>query len=105
MTAVTIDTYHEANRALKQKDLRQALYDEGAVLGAVQIHQHLVHDHRARRNVETQVFRRDFFRYYETEVFPRGQFPIDSLALHRPNEHVDGKRVRHGHVRRSMGSP
>ncbi|MDH3644241.1 MAG: cytochrome P450 [Gammaproteobacteria bacterium] len=71
MTLVTIDTYHAANEALKQKDLRQALYDEGAVImNKVLVNLH-GDEHRTRRNVETQVFRRDFFRYYEHEVFPR----------------------------------
>jgi cytochrome P450 len=71
MTAITVDTYHAANRALKQRDLRQALYDEGAVImNDVLVNLHGA-EHRTRRNVETQVFRRDFFRYYEHEVFPR----------------------------------
>jgi cytochrome P450 len=71
MPAVTIDTYQAANHALKQKDLRQALYDEGAVImNKVLVNLH-GDEHRTRRNVETQVFRRDFFRYYEQEVFPR----------------------------------
>jgi len=71
MTAVTIATYHAANQALKQRDLRQALYDEGAVImNKVLVNLH-GEEHRARRNVETQVFRRDFFRYYEHEVLPR----------------------------------
>ena len=71
MSAVTIDTYHAANKALKHKDLRQALYDEGAVImNKVLVNLH-GDEHRTRRNVETQVFRRDFFRYYEHEVFPR----------------------------------
>jgi cytochrome P450 len=71
MSAVTIDSYHAANHALKQKDLRQALYDEGAVImNKVLVNLH-GDEHRTRRNIETQVFRRDFFRYYEHEVFPR----------------------------------
>lgn len=71
MTAVTIETYHAANQALKHKDLRQALYDEGAVImNKVLVNLH-GDEHRIRRNVETQVFRRDFFRYYEHEVFPQ----------------------------------
>jgi len=71
LTAVTIDAYHAASDALKQKDLRQALYDEGAVImNGVLVNLH-GDEHRTRRNIETQVFRRDFFRYYEHEVFPR----------------------------------
>lgn len=66
----TIDDYAEASKALREKNLRQALYDEGSVIMQdvlVNLHGD---EHRARRNLETQVFRRDFFRYYETEVFP-----------------------------------
>lgn len=71
MSLVTVDSYQAANAALKQKDLRQALYDEGAVImREVLVNLH-GDEHRTRRNVETQVFRRDFFRYYEHEVFPR----------------------------------
>ncbi|NJN50716.1 MAG: hypothetical protein HC809_01945 [Gammaproteobacteria bacterium] len=50
--------------------MRQALYDEGAVLMAdvlVNLHGDA---HRARRITESKVFRRDYFRYYEQEVFP-----------------------------------
>jgi cytochrome P450 len=71
VSLVTVDSYQAANAALKQKDLRQALYDEGAVImREVLVNLH-GEEHRTRRNVETQVFRRDFFRYYEHEVFPR----------------------------------
>lgn len=66
----TISDYDEASRALREKNLRQALYDEGSIIMQdvlVNLHGD---EHRARRNLETQVFRRDFFRYYETEVFP-----------------------------------
>lgn len=71
MSLVTVESYHAANEALKQRDLRQALYDEGAVImREVLVNLH-GQEHRTRRNVETQVFRRDFFRYYEHEVFPR----------------------------------
>ncbi len=66
----TITDYGEASAALREKNLRQALYDEGSIIMQdvlVNLHGE---EHRARRNLETQVFRRDFFRYYETDVFP-----------------------------------
>ena len=70
MTEVTIDGYADAAETLRQRDLRQALYDEGAVI----MDQVLVNlhgdEHRARRNLESKVFRRDFFKFYETTVFP-----------------------------------
>lgn len=66
----TISDYRAASKALREKNLRQALYDEGAVVMAdVLVNLHGA-DHRARRTLESRVFRRDFFRYYETEVFP-----------------------------------
>lgn len=66
----TITEYKEASKALREKNLRQALYDEGAVvMKDVLVNLH-GSEHRARRNLETKVFRRDFFRYYEAEVFP-----------------------------------
>ncbi len=70
MSAHTISTYDAAAAALRAADLRQALYDEGAVL----MEQALVNlhgdEHRARRLTESRVFRRDYFRFYEHEVFP-----------------------------------
>ena len=67
----TITDYHEASKALREKNLRQALYDEGAVIMQdVLVNLHGT-EHRARRNLETKVFRRDFFKYYELEVFPK----------------------------------
>ena len=68
---ITVDTYREAEGILRLPDLRQGLYDEGAVLMRdvlVNLHGS---EHRRRRTLETRVFRRDFFRYYEREVFPR----------------------------------
>lgn len=68
---VVISDYAGAMDALRQRDLRQSLYDEGAVImSRVLVNLH-GEEHRQRRSVESQVFRRDFFRYYETEVFPR----------------------------------
>lgn len=68
---ITIDTYKEAEGILRLNDLRQGLYDEGAVLMRdvlVNLHGG---EHRMRRTLETRVFRRDFFRYYERESFPK----------------------------------
>ena len=70
MAALVVDTYSQANEALRMADLRQALYDEGAILmEKVLVNLH-GQEHRARRNIETRVFRRDFFHWYEREVFP-----------------------------------
>ena len=67
----TITDYRQATKALRDKNLRQALYDESAVvMQDVLLNLHGA-AHRARRALETKIFRRDFFKYYETEVFPQ----------------------------------
>ncbi len=68
---ITVRSYKEADSLLRRADLKQALYDEAAILMAkVLVNLHGA-EHRTRRTVETRVFRRDFFRYYETAIFPR----------------------------------
>ena len=65
-----VDTYKDVEAALRQNDLRQALYDEGGILMdkvLVTLHGE---EHRNRRAIESQLFRRNFFRYYENDVFP-----------------------------------
>lgn len=70
MAMITVSGYQEANETLRLSDLRQALYDEGAILmEKVLVNLH-GQEHRNRRQIETKVFRRDFFQWYETEVFP-----------------------------------
>ncbi|MBU3737827.1 MAG: cytochrome P450 [Rhodoferax sp.] len=70
MTAYVVSDFRHAQDVLRMSDLRQALYDEGAVLmEKVLVNLH-GQEHRARRNIETRVFRRDFFHWYEREVFP-----------------------------------
>ena len=71
MTGVTISRYEEASATLRHADLAQSLYDEGAVIMADVLLVLHGDAHRARRTLEFRVFRRDFFRYYETEIFPR----------------------------------
>ncbi|MCZ8133307.1 MAG: cytochrome P450 [Steroidobacteraceae bacterium] len=70
MSEFRITNFEQADKALRNNNLRQALYDEGAVLmEKVLVNLH-GDEHRARRLVESLVFRRDFFKYYEQEVFP-----------------------------------
>jgi cytochrome P450 len=65
-----VTAYDQGDALLKRPDLRQALYDAGAILmERVLVNLHGA-EHRSRRTAEARVFRRDFFRYYETEVFP-----------------------------------
>ena len=59
-----VDTFKAAESALRQSDLRQSLYDEGGILMdkvLVTLHGD---EHRLRRTVESQLFRRNFFRHY-----------------------------------------
>jgi len=89
---VTISTYEQAREAYRQKELRQALYDEGDVVMAdvlVNLHGE---EHRARRRLENRLFRRDTHTRYEREFFPpvveatlaphaeRGQAELVSLS-------------------------
>lgn len=71
MTTVTLTRIPDALAALRNEQLAQSLYDEGKVImdGTLLV----LHGeaHRARRMLEMRVFKRSFFRYYETEVFPR----------------------------------
>ena len=67
---VTVTTYEQAREAFRQKDLRQALYDEGDVVMAdvlVNLHGD---EHRARRRLENRLFRRDTHARYEHDFFP-----------------------------------
>jgi cytochrome P450 len=70
MNAIVVDRYKTANETLRVPDLRQALYDEGAVMFEKTIVNLHGDEHRVRRNVEIKVFRRDFFKWYEKAVFP-----------------------------------
>ena len=67
---ITVSTYQQAREAFRQKDLRQALYDEGdVVMSDVLVNLHGA-DHRARRRLENRLFRKDTHRRYEREFFP-----------------------------------
>ena len=66
----TVSSYDDAKETYRQKDLRQALYDEGdIVMGDVLVNLH-GDEHRARRRLENRLFRRDTFQKYEREMFP-----------------------------------
>ncbi len=56
---------------LRHPDLRQALYDEGAVIMDQTLLTLHGEKHRKRRLLEFKVFRRDFFHWYERTVFPK----------------------------------
>jgi len=71
MKTVHIDSYVEARAALLNRNLKQALYDEGAVVMEDVLLCLHGPAHRDRRAVEHRIFRRDFMRYYEQELFPQ----------------------------------
>lgn len=70
MTEHVITDFDACSRTLRQTELRQALYDEAAVLMErclVNLHGS---EHRARRNVEATVFRKTIFVEYERNILP-----------------------------------
>lgn len=74
---VEVSTYEQARDALRRKELRQALYDEGDVVMAdVLVNLHGA-DHQRRRRLENRLFRRDTHARYEHELFP----PIVAATL------------------------
>lgn len=70
MQTITIDRIDEALAALRDEHLAQSLYDEGKVIMDRTLLVLHGEEHRKRRMLEFRVFRRSFFRYYESEVFP-----------------------------------
>ena len=60
----------EIAAGLRHPDLKQALYDEGAVIMDRTLLTLHGDEHRKRRLLEFRVFRKDFFHWYERTVFP-----------------------------------
>lgn len=94
MTDVLVTSFAEAREVYRQVDLRQGLYDAGAVVMAgvlVNLHGE---EHRRRRRIENRMFRRDTFDHYERDLFPG---IVDrTLAPHRAAGHTD--LVNFGHA-------
>jgi cytochrome P450 len=68
---VRISNYADARDAFRNKDLRQALYDEGhRLMTGVIVNLHGA-EHLARRRLENRLFRRDTFAWFEAESIPR----------------------------------
>ena len=67
-TIVRIERWQQARETYRSKHLRQAMYDEGAVIMADCLL--VLHgiDHRTRRRVENRLFRRETFAHWEREV-------------------------------------
>jgi cytochrome P450 len=67
---IRLTTYADCRDAFRQKDLRQALYDEGwRLMTGVIVNLH-GDEHKARRRLENRLFRRDTFAWFEREVIP-----------------------------------
>jgi len=71
VSTVILNRIPDALAALRNEHLAQSLYDEGKVIMDGTLLTLHGAEHRNRRLLEFRVFRRSFFRYYETEVFPR----------------------------------
>ncbi len=88
-----ITDYRQAHQVLCNPHLRQSLYDAGdVIMKGVLLTLH-GRQHVDRRHLALTVFKRDYARYYEREVFPatlratlaplRGEPLIDALAFGR----------------------
>ena len=69
-SAIVIKTLAEAKEVLRMKEMRQGLYDVGAVVMAdvlVNLHGEA---HRNRRRLENRLFRRETLQHYERDLFP-----------------------------------
>ena len=67
---VRVSSFDDVKEAFRQRDLRQALYDDGeALMKHVIVNLH-ADEHRTRRRVENRLFRRDVFHLYEHELIP-----------------------------------
>ena len=71
MTTHTLTRYNDCFEALCNPYLVQSMYDAGGVvMDRVLLTLH-GEAHKTRRHLALRVFRRDFARHYEREVFPR----------------------------------
>ena len=67
----SISDFKTAGETLRVNELRQALYDAGAILmDKVLVNLH-GKEHQMRRKVEAKILKPNFFRWYETEVFQK----------------------------------
>lgn len=75
-----LESWATAREALRHRDLRQGLYDEGrALMDGVIVNLHGA-SHTERRRLENRLFRRDTFAYWERELIPT--LLEESLATH-----------------------
>jgi cytochrome P450 len=69
-TTVTLHRFDEVRDAYRQKDLEQALYDEGGLIMADVLLTLHGAPHRDRRRLENRLFRRETFAHFEKDVMP-----------------------------------
>jgi cytochrome P450 len=67
---IVADT-NQISSGLRHPDLKQALYDEGAIIMGDTLLTLHGEAHRKRRIMEFRVFRKDYFHWYEQTVFPK----------------------------------
>jgi cytochrome P450 len=65
---VVLSRWNQVRDAYRRKELRQAMYDEGAVVMAGCLLDLHGDAHRDRRRLENRLFRREIFTYWEREV-------------------------------------
>lgn len=93
MQTVTITTLADARDAYRNPNLKQGLYDAGAVVMADALISLHGAEHKRRRRVENRLFRRDTFLHYEYELFPAA---IErTLAPHAVRRHAELVHVSH----------
>ncbi|NDA77114.1 MAG: cytochrome P450 [Actinobacteria bacterium] len=84
---VILRSWSQARSALRNRDLRQGLYDEGtALMGGVIVNLH-DSEHTARRRLENRLFRRDTFAFWEKGLIPKNI--TDSIIPHIAHGNVD----------------
>ena len=66
--AIVLTGWQQAREAYRSKYLRQAMYDEGAVIMEDCLLVLHGDDHRRRRRVENRLFRREVFAHWERSV-------------------------------------
>ena len=84
---ITVSQWEQARGALRNRHLRQGLYDEGAALmSGVIVNLHDT-EHTSRRRLENRLFRRDTFAYWEQSLIP--QNIVESISSHLSTGSVD----------------
>lgn len=87
MPTITLSSWVDAKAALRNRDLRQGLYDEGiALMHGVIVNLHGA-EHNARRRLENRLFRRDTFAFWEKELIPHNI--AESIQPHLVGGQVD----------------